>query len=205
MRETAANVDMNALREAVNEMIEELRSTGTAPGLAIGERAPDFVLPDATGGEVSLADRLAVGSAVVSFYRGAWCPICNIELQALQAALPQITQLEASLLAISPQRPDDAMSLAERHQLGFDVLSDLGQQVIGAYRLQFELPEALRKIYPMLGFDLPQLTANGTWRLPVPATFVVDSCGIVRARHVDPNYRERMSVNGILAALREIR
>lgn len=205
MSEVAARVDLNALREAVDGMIEELRSTGAVPGLAIGERAPDFVLPGAMGAEVALADRLAAGPTVVSFYRGAWCPICNIELQALQAALPQIAQLGASLLAISPQRPDDAMSLAERLQLEFDVLSDLDQHVISAYRLQFELPEALRKIYPMLGFDLPQLTANGTWQLPVPATFVLDSHGIVRARHVEPNYRERMSVDDILAALGEIR
>ena len=204
MSDAAAKVDMAALRAATEEMIDDLRSTGAVPGIAIGERAPDFVLPDATGAKVALADRLAGGPAVVSFYRGAWCPICNLELQALQEALPQITNLGASLLAISPQRPDDSMSLAQRHGLAFDVLSDLDQHVIRAYRLQFELPGALREIYPALGFDLQQLTADGTWQLPVPATFVLDSHGIVRARHVDPNYRERMSVDEIVVALREI-
>jgi peroxiredoxin len=188
MSEVTAKVDIDRLFATTREMIDDLRSRGAAPGIEVGERAPDFVLPDATGAKVALSDRLAAGPVVMSFYRGAWCPICNIELQALQGALPQITKLGASLLAISPQAPDDSMSLVERHGLEFDVLSDVDQQVIRAYRLQFELPDALRQMYPALGFDLPRLNADSTWRLPVPATFVIGSGGIVQARHVDPNY-----------------
>ncbi|MGQ0618269.1 MAG: peroxiredoxin-like family protein [Acidimicrobiia bacterium] len=194
-------IDFDELRRAAVAMIEALRTGGAVPGVGIGERAPDFVLPDATGAKVAISDRLAAGPVVVSFYRGAWCPYCNTELQALQGSLHEIEARGASLVAISPQAPDASLSLAERLELDFDVLSDLDQAVTRAYRLQFELSPALRGIYPRLGMDLTQHNADGTWHLPVPATFVLDPAGVVRARHVDPNYLERMPVDDIVAAL----
>lgn len=205
MSEPASAVDFDRLRAAAQAMIAELRSNGTVPGIEVGEVAPDFVLPDANGKPVALADRRAAGPVVVSFYRGAWCPYCSRELQAQQAVLDDIRDLGASLVAISPQAPDDSLSLAERLELRFDVLSDLDQQTIRAYRLQFELPETLREIYPMLSMDLTRENADGSWRLPVPATFVLDRDGVVRARHVDPNYLERMDPADLLDALRRLR
>ncbi len=98
-------------------MITDLRTSGAVPGVEIGERAPDFVLPDATGAKVALSDRLEAGPVVVSFYRGAWCPYCNTELQALQGALDSIQDLGASLVAISPQAPDASLPLIERLEL----------------------------------------------------------------------------------------
>lgn len=202
---TKPDIDFDDLRRAAMAMIEDLRTSGAVPSIEIGERAPEFVLPDATGGKVSLSDRLATGPVVVSFYRGAWCPYCNTELQALQGSLDAIVDRGASLVAISPQAPDESLSLVERLGLGFDVLSDLDQSVTRAYRLQFELPPALQAVYPKLGMDLTHHNADGTWHLPVPATFVLDATGVVRARHVDPNYLERMPVDDIVAALDSLR
>jgi peroxiredoxin len=197
--------DFERLKAAAADMIAELRARGAVPGLEIGDRAPDFALPDQNGQIVTLRERLDRGPVVVSFYRGAWCPYCNIELRALQAALPRLEELGASLIAISPQRPDDALTLAEREQLAFAVLSDPDQEAIRAYRLRFELSDELKAIYPLLGMDLTELTADGSWHLPVPATFVLDPAGVVRARHVDPDYTRRMDVDEILKALSSLR
>jgi peroxiredoxin len=186
-------------------MVAELLARGAVPGLEIGDQAPDFALPDQNGQIVTLRQRLDRGPVVVSFYRGAWCPYCNIELRALQMALPKLDELGASLIAISPQRPDDALTLAEREQLAFDVLSDPDQEPIRAYRLQFELSDELKAIYPLLGMDLSELNADGSWHLPVPATLVLDAAGVVRARHVDPDYTRRMDVDEILETLSSLR
>lgn len=193
------------LRALVAQMIDRLRSEGVTPGIEVGDRAPSFVLADAYGGRVALDDRLAAGPVVLSFYRGAWCPICNTELTGLQDALGRIKELGASLLAVSPQAPDASQTLVERLGLGYDVLSDLDQAVIRAYRLQFELPPELRAAYRQMGMALDEHNADGSWNLPVPATFVLDRDGTVRARHVDPNYRDRMGVEAIRSALADSR
>ena len=186
---------------AIDAMVDDLRRGGTVPGLEVGERAPSFTLPAAVGGEVALDDRLADGPVVLTFYRGAWCPICNLELRALQRHLPELEARGARLIAVNPQRPDDSLSFAERLGLGFDVLADLDQEVAAAYRLRFRLSDELVERYTTLGLALPDQNADGTWNLPVPATFVLDGDGIVRARHVDPDYRQRMEPAAILAAL----
>lgn len=192
------------LRTIAAQMIERLRAEGITPGVEIGKQAPRFVLPDASGGKVSLEDRLATGPVVLSFYRGAWCPICNTELTGLQEALSRIKAVGGSLIAVSPQAPDASHAFVQRLGLAYDVLSDLDQAVIRAYRLQFELVPELRDVYRQMGMALDEHNADGTWNLPVPATFVIDRDGVVRARHVDPNYRERMSVDAILTALGDL-
>lgn len=183
------------------DMIERLRADGVTPGLEVGERAPSFSLPDANGNAVSLDERLAEGPVVISFYRGAWCPVCGKEMQALQEALPRIRELGASLVAISPQEPGASLPFVRRLDLGFDVLSDRDQRVIREYRLQFELVPELRDTYRQWGMSLEEQNADGSWNLPVPATFVVARDGTIAARHVDPDYRQRMAVDDLVAAL----
>jgi peroxiredoxin len=185
--------------------INEVRTTGVAPGLAVGDRAPLFTLPDARGNQVSLADRLASGPVVLAFYRGEWCPYCNIYLRTLQAVLPDIRNYGASLIAISPQTPDHSLSMAEKAELEFDVLSDADQRVIRDYRLQFELPDDLQAIHlDVFGLDLRLQTADASWTLPVPATFVINEQGTVVAADVDADYRRRMEPSDLLAALGRI-
>lgn len=192
------------LQQVADEMIERLRSTGAVPGIEVGTVAPLFELADGTGATVRLADRLERGPVVVVFYRGGWCPYCNIHIAELRESLNDIKALSASLIAISPQRPDDSMSFAGRLDLDFDVLSDPDQQTIKDYRLQFELPDELRDLYRQMGMGLDEQNADGSWNLPVPATFVLDRTGTVRAAHVDPDYKERMSATAVLEALRSL-
>lgn len=186
----------------IDRMVADLRARRATPGIEVGEPAPDFTAPDHRGTAVRLADLLAEGPVVLSFYRGAWCPICNLELRALQAVLGDLEAAGARLVAISPQAPDP--SLVERLDLGFVVCSDLDQSIAAAYRLRFPLSAELRDLYEQFGLPLTRENADGTWDLPVPATFVIDHRGVVRARHVDPDYRARMEPAAILAAVRDL-
>ena len=189
------------LRPLIDELVAHLRDTGSAPGLDVGDAAPDFTLPDHRGRPVTLSDRLQHGPVVLSFYRGDWCPVCNLELQALQANLAEIERRGASLLAVSPQPADTSGAFADRLELAFDVLSDVDQDVARAYALRFPLTDGLRAAYESYGLVLPEQNADGSWCLPVPATFVIDPAAVVQARHVEPDYRRRLEPAEILAAL----
>lgn len=193
------------IAERITAAIAEIRDSGGAPGLAVGERAPAFSLPDAMGRAASLGERLSSGPVVLVFYRGEWCPYCNTYLRALQHALPDISSRGASLIAISPQSPDHSLSLTEKAELALDVLSDVDQAVIRAYNLQFTLPSDLQDLYAnMFQLDLRDHTADHSWQLPVPATFVIDRTRVVRAAHVSADYRTRMEPGDILAALDQL-
>jgi peroxiredoxin len=193
------------IAERITTAVAEVDASGVAPGLAPGEQAPEFSLPDAMERSVSLAERLAGGPVVLVFYRGEWCPYCNTYLRALQAALPDITARGATLLAVGPQSPDHSLSITDKAQLGFDVLSDVDQAVIRAYKVQFTAPGDLQDVHTnVFQLDLPEHTANRSWQLPIPATFVIDRAGVVRAAHVSADYRTRMEPADILAALDEL-
>ena len=186
--------------------VAEIEASQAAPGLAVGDRAPAFTLPDALGRSVSLADLLADGPAVVTFYRGEWCPYCNLQLRALQAALPAIRELGASLVAISPQAPDHSLSLTEKHALAFPVLSDLDQQVIRSYRVQFTLGGDLEDLLVnVFQKDPGDQNADRSRSLPVPAVFVIDPNTVVGAAFVSADWRTRAEPADIIAALRALR
>lgn len=186
--------------------IDEVRQSRVAPGLQIGEHAPDFTLPDQLGREIQLSDRLRRGPVVLVFYRGEWCPYCNLTLKSLQDHLDAIERLGAGLIAISPQTLDHALSLAERHLVRFSVLSDVTQETIGAYRLQYTLPPDSQDLYVnVFDNDLRRQTADGSWNLAVPGTFVVDRDGTIRARFVDADYRRRAEPTDVLAVLDDLR
>ena len=204
LRELAARTPA-PIAERITAILADVTASGVAPGLAVGERAPNFRLPNAAGEEVELASRLATGPVVLSFYRGEWCPYCNLELRALQAALPRFQGHGASLIAISPQSPDHSLSVAEKNELNFDVLSDVHQEAIRAFRVQFTVPADLQDLHRnVFHNDLSTRTADGSWDLPVPATFVIDRGGIIRARYVSADYRTRMDPDDIEAALAAI-
>lgn len=188
--------------ERIATAVRQVEATGAALGLAVGDPAPEFALPNAECRPVSLRERLASGPVVLVFYRGEWCPYCNTHLRALQSALPHITGLGASLIAVSPQRPDFSLSMAEKAQLAFDVLSDVDQHVIRAYKVQFRVPADLQDLHlTVFQNDLRTRNADASWNLPVPATLVIDREGTVRAAHVSADYRTRMEPADIIAAL----
>lgn len=171
---------------------------------AAGESAPDFTLPDAHGAPVSLAGLLAKGAVVATFYRGGWCPYCNIQLRAYQAILPEMTALGATLVAISPQAPDGSLSTAEKNALSFPVLSDLGNRAARAFGLVYALPQELRDALTSAGKALPGVNGDQSWELPVPATFVIGRDGRIALAHIDIDYRKRLEPDVILAALRSL-
>jgi peroxiredoxin len=194
------------IREAMDRADMELAASGIAQrAIKAGDRAPDFRLPDARGGHVRLRDLLARGPVVVSFYRGGWCPYCNLELHALQNALPEIQQLGAQLVAISPQTPDESLSTSEKNDLQFAVLGDIGSATAKAYGIAFDLAEELRPIYTRFGHALPDKNGDDSWILLIPATYVVDTNGDVVLAFVDVDYRNRLEPAEIVAALEALR
>tara|TARA_R110002050_G_scaffold300287_1_gene468583 strand:- start:11694 stop:12272 length:579 start_codon:yes stop_codon:yes gene_type:complete len=165
-------------------------------GLSVGDRAPDFNLPNAFGKKVSLYEALKSGIVIIKFYRGEWCPICNLDLREIQNYLPRIKSLGATLLAISPQRPDDALTAIQKNELEFEVLSDADQDVIKAYNLQFDPGEDYHQRR-----DLTVLNGEGLKTLPVPATFIINPNQIIEAAHVEANYTQRMGPLEIIHVL----
>lgn len=150
---------------------------------------------------VSLAQLLKKGPAIVVFYRGGWCPYCNLELRAYQRLLPEIKKAGGQLIAISPQAPDTSLNTTEKNALTYPVLSDIHTDAAKGFGILFTLPDYLQKLYSSLGHGLDVVNANGAWTLPVPATFVIGTDGSILARHVDTDYRKRMEPADALAAI----
>jgi len=191
--------------QVVGGSFEKLHASSIAENaINTGDSVPDFELPNARGGTVRLYQALGKGPVVLSFYRGGWCPFCNLELQALQARLPEIQALGASLIAISPETPDHSLSTAEKHGLGFEVLSDVGNSTARTFGLVFTMYEEMRPLYLKWGLDVPACNGDDSWELPVPATYVIDTGGTVRAAHVDKDYTRRMEPEQVVTALRKL-
>lgn len=189
----------------MDETTAELKSTGIeGDAVKSGDIAPDFTLPNHNGEERSLATMLKESALVVSFYRGGWCPYCNLELAALQRALPEIEGLGAKLVAVSPETPDKSLSTREKNELAFDVLYDKGNSIAESYGLVFTLSEKLRPIYDKFGIDVPGYNGDETFRLPLPATFVIGKDGTVLFDFVDADYTKRLEPDAIIAALKKV-
>jgi peroxiredoxin len=178
---------------------------GDVKGLNTGDIAPDFTLDNIDGNKINLYQLLLTGPVVISFFRGAWCPFCNLELQALQSHYKDIKSLGASLVSIHPQEIKKGQLLSEKHNLEFPVLSDLKQQTLDDYKVKFKLTEEVTNLYKdSFGIDLSALNANGMWNLPVPATFIVDTNRVIKARHFSHDYMVRMEPTDILDALENL-
>lgn len=169
-----------------------------------GETIPKFTLPNAVGQEITLDSLLKKGAVVISFYRGGWCPYCNLELRALQQALPEIIARGATPVAISPETPDNSLSTKEKNELSFEVLSDRGNTVAKQFGLVFTLPEKLRPIYSNFGIDLPAYNGDSTFELPIPATYVVAADGKIIHSFADADYTQRLDPEAIIQALDSI-
>jgi peroxiredoxin len=185
--------------------LKKLAESGIAArAVAVGAKAPDFTLPDAHGHATRLADLTAKGPVVLTFYRGGWCPFCDLQLRSYQSVLDQIHGARAELVAISPQTPDFALADVEKKQLTFPVLTDAGNRVAREYGLVYSLSEPLRALQKGFGNPIPKFNGDDSWELPVPGTFVLDRGGVVRLAHVDPDYMKRLEPAAILASLRGV-
>lgn len=194
------------MAKQVNNHIEQLiTSRAAAFVLKEDQQAPDFTLPDALGQSVTLSQLFTQGPVIIIFYRGEWCPYCNLELRAYQKALPRFQELGATLVAISPQTPDHSLSTKEKHELAFAVLSDMGNGVAREYGLAFPLDEAGRALHAQMGADLPAYNGDDSWELPVTGTFLVDQSRTVRLASVDPNFFHRLDPSVVIARLKELK
>lgn len=191
--------------DVMTQATTELDSSGIVNNsLKVGDKAPDFELPGATGEPVKLSSLLAKGPVVINFYRGQWCPYCNLELRAFQQLLPEFQQANAQVIAISPELPDNSLSVTEKHDLAFPVLSDVGNTVARSYGLIFALAESLRPLYKGFGIDIPASNGDDTYELPVPATYVIDESGTVRYAYANADYTLRAEPAEVLAAVRAL-
>ncbi len=189
--------------ETMHRATAELVASGAAQGaLKAGDKLPDFSLSDPYGNTVSSTDLLARGPLVISFYRGVWCPYCNMELQALEDSLPKFRELGASLVAISPQNPVNSRKSVRQNNLTFPILSDPHNEVAAAFGLRFEMQDYLVDLYKSLKNDLPAFNGDPSWSLPMPARYVVRQDGVILYAEVNPDYTRRPEPEDMLPALR---
>jgi peroxiredoxin len=193
------------LLAGVQRSIDDVRKSGiVARALGIGDLVPDFTLPNAQGRPVALADLLRRGPLIISFYRGVWCPYCNLELRAYQRILADIRASGGDFIAISPQTPDNSLSTAEKNALEFEVLSDHRNRIAGEFGIAYETPEVVKRITAMFGTDLAAINGADDWRLPISATYVVDPRRRIVLAGVDPDFRVRLEPGETLSALRNL-
>lgn len=198
--QTSAQLDPKAI---LARATEDLVKSGQAErAIHQGQKAPDFTLPDAKGQPVRLSDLLKKGSVVLTFYRGGWCPFCNLQLKSYQSHLTEIRAKGAELVAVSPQTPEYTLSTAEEDALTFPVLSDVGGQVARTYGLVFKVSDEVVPIYKKFGIDLEKHNGDARHELPIPGTYIIGRDGTVLSSHVDADYKKRLSIEAILAALK---
>jgi peroxiredoxin len=189
--------------ETMHRATAELMSSGAAlRAKKVGDKAPPFQLRESDGRLVDSADLLKKGPVVVTFYRGVWCPYCNMELQALEAARPQFEKLGASLVAISPQSLANSRKSVRQNNLGFPILADAKGEVAAAFGLRYALPDYLVQLYKTRKNDLPAFNDDPSWTLPMPARYVIDRDGTIVYAEVNPDYTHRPEPEELLPALR---
>jgi peroxiredoxin len=188
--------------ETMHRATAELIASGAAShAKKAGDIAPSFSLKDPDGNIVSSDELLKKGPLVVSFYRGVWCPYCNMELQALEAAKPQFDKHGASLVAISPQTAPNSRKSVRQNKLSFPILSDVKGKVGAAFSLRFELPDYLIELYKSLKNDLPTFHDDPSWTLPMPARYVIGQDGTILYSEVNPDYTQRPEPEDIIPVL----
>ncbi len=166
-----------------------------------GDTAPDFTLSNHKGEEVSLAGKLEKGPVILTWYRGGWCPYCNIQLAALQQKLPEIQELGATLIALSPELPDHAMATQMENELGFEVLSDIGSKVADSYGLVFKMTEGVAAVMHEK-FDTIERNGDDSDTLPLAASYVIAPSGEILYAFTDADYRERAEPERLVDALK---
>jgi peroxiredoxin len=203
MRAGAAKSLPSEVVEVFTRNIQELVAEGLpADVVVVGDTLDAFTLNDANGSAVSLVEILSSGPAVIVFYRGGWCPYCNLALRTYQRELvPELAAFGARLIAISPQTPDQSLSTVEKAELDFTVLSDPGSRVAHSVGIVFQQPDDVLDAQSKLGLDLASVNAEGSTQLPRPTVLVVDQNRVVRFADVHADYTTRTEVADILAAL----
>ncbi|MDX8365593.1 peroxiredoxin-like family protein [Cytobacillus sp. IB215665] len=202
-RQSKATMPMNAFTVLENS-IASLQQAGIANGLPVGHKARDFTLTNANGNQVNLYEELTKGPIILTFYRGSWCPYCNRQLRAYEEILPDIKKIGGSLIAISPQTPDNSLTIKEKNDLSYEVVSDLKGLTAAKYNVLFDVPQEVKEVYNQFGLDLSEYNGGGNWVIPVPSTFMIDETSRIRFSYVNPNYMQRLEPEDLLTALRNL-
>jgi peroxiredoxin len=190
--------------ETMHRATAELVVSGAADrAKKVGDKALSFSLKDPEGNIVSSAELLKKGPLIVSFYRGVWCPYCNMDLQALETAKPEFEKFGASLVAISPQTRPNSRKSVRQNKLSFPILSDAKGEVAAAFGLRFELPDYLIELYKGLKNDLPAFNDDPSWTLPMPARYLIGQDGTILYAEVNPDYTSRPEPEELLPVLQK--
>ncbi|ATG77953.1 peroxiredoxin-like family protein [Pseudoalteromonas sp. 1_2015MBL_MicDiv] len=198
-KEAKLPADVLALMNTTNEELIAQHIKGNA--LQIGQKVENFSLANHNGENVELADLLKKGPVIISFYRGGWCPYCNLELKALNDYLPQFKTQSAQLVAISPQLPDETLSTAQKNNLEFDVLCDVSNKVAEQFGLLFTLDERIQALYTQFGIDFEHYYGDKSFKLPLPATYVINQEGVITYAFLSEDYTLRAEPIDVMAAL----
>ena len=187
---------------AYDKLIKRLVASGSGSGaVQCGDEFPDFLLPDQDGRLVRFAELHNGGPVVISFNRGHWCTFCRIELAALQTISSYVSSQGGGFVAIMPDRQEYTRGLHDEFQLTFPILSDTDNGFALSLGLAVHLGEEVREATLKIGLDVELYQGNKGWIVPIPATYVVDSAGMVLARYVDPDFRKRMTCEHILGVI----
>lgn len=187
----------------VDKMVEHLRINGAGEAAPlIGEPMPDFVLPDDNGHLVSLGQLLKSGQVVIAFHRGHWCPYCRINADALAAIETEVKTAGGQLVVIMPETQKFTRKLKADAGATYPILTDMDNGYALEVHLAIMINDVKRKAMTLAGWDIAPYQGNANWILPIPGTFVVGQNGLVKGRFVDPDYRKRMDIEDLLAALR---
>lgn len=188
--------------QAFEKSIEDLKTKNIEEeSIKLGETMPEFSLPNAKNEIVYSKEILQKGKMIIAFYRGSWCPYCNLELKALQDNLSKINDKKFSLVAISPQSPDNSLTVIEKQNLTFEVLTDKDNLFAKQLGIAFELQDFVLPYYNALGIDLTNFNENNDNSLPIPAVFLVNEEGKIIYKFVDANYMNRIDIDKLLYTL----
>jgi peroxiredoxin len=194
------------LRAVMDKTTADLISSGQAERAAQpGLRAPAFSLLDQDGLLFNSAESLRSGPLVVTFYRGAWCPYCNLDLQAMEEAAVSIRAAGASLIAISQQTANNSRKSLRDNKLSFPILTDKGGEVANSFGIRWTSPECLQSIYKQLGVDLAAFNGESSWTLPMPARYVISQNGVIEYAEISPDYTKRPEPSDLLPVLQKLR
>ncbi|MBD3673561.1 MAG: AhpC/TSA family protein [Planctomycetaceae bacterium] len=192
-------------RAVMNQKTEALEMSGLAvKSTGLEHQFPEFELPNATGETVKLSELLEKGPLVISFYRGGWCPYCNLELKALQNSLWAIREQGGDLVAISPEMPDHSVTTKEKNDLEFEVLTDQSNELAKQLGIVHQIDEELNGIYQELGINIEEYNQDGKNELPLPAIYVIDTDRVIRWAFVRADYRNRAEPAEVIEALKQI-
>lgn len=202
--EASAKKYPESTHRIMNNGIQELRDIGlVSRALKTGDKIPEITLPNAAHKNISVQEVLLDKKVVLSFYRGGWCPYCNLELNALQQALPEFEKHDATLIAISPETPDNSLTTSEKNNLSFEVLSDTDNKIAKYFNLAFTLPKDLVEVYKGFKINLQESNGNSNQQLPISATYIIDQDGTILYDHIKEDYKERADPKEIIKKLKD--